>query len=125
MARIGIDLGTTNTLVGLVYDDGAHVVPRGNGRVIPSAVHFRWEGGDDDVLVGEAAINASSRTVRSVKRLMGRTWASALQEESDKYFPLDHGSVRLQRRGETDAAVEVLQEGGRRQTLWPQDRRAG
>jgi len=73
MARVGIDLGTTNTVVAMVYDDGAHVVPRGRGRVIPSAVFFRWEKGEGDVVVGEEAEKwmAEGRVARSVKRLTG------------------------------------------------------
>src|SRR5689334_17361454 len=97
MARIGIDLGTTNTVVAMVYDDGAHVVPRGRGRVIPSAVFFRGPG---DVVVGEEAEKwlAEGRVVRSVKRLMGRTYAEAVREGSEAYFRSE-GSVRLVRRG--------------------------
>ena len=105
MARIGIDLGTTNSVVAMVYDDGAHVVPRGRGRVIPSAVFFRGRDGSD-VVVGEEAERwmAEGRVVRSVKRLMGRTHAQALAEKSDEVLPAHRrqraaGAARRERRG--------------------------
>ena len=122
MARIGIDLGTTNSVVAMVYDDGAHVVPRGRGRVIPSTVFFRGKGGADDVVVGEEAERwmAEGRVVRSVKRLMGRTYAEALAEKSDKYFRPSGGSVRLIKRGENDVGLAIGDE-GRAQTLWPHE----
>src|SRR5262245_41247678 len=121
MARIGIDLGTTNTVVAMVYDDGAHVVPRGRGRVIPSTVFFRGGGGADDVVVGEDAERwmAEGRVVRSVKRLMGRTHAEALAERSDRYFR-PGGSVRLVRRGENDVGLAVGNGDGAL-TLWPHE----
>lgn len=117
MARIGIDLGTTNTVVAMVYDDGAHVVPRGRGRVIPSAVFFRGPG---DVVVGEEAEKwmAEGRVVRSVKRLMGRTYAEAVREGSEAYFRSE-GSVRLVRRGGSDLGLAI---GDRNpETLWPHE----
>ena len=121
MARIGIDLGTTNSVVAMVYDDGAHVVPRGRGRVIPSAVFFRGRDGSD-VVVGEEAERwmAEGRVVRSVKRLMGRTHAQALAEKSDRYFPPTGGSVRLVRRGENDLGL-ALGDGAGTLTLWPHE----
>src|SRR5688572_26354094 len=100
----------------MVYDDGPHAVPRGHGRLIPSAVFFRWEKGEDDVVVGEDAERwmAEGRVVRSVKRLMGRTHAEALAEGSEKYFSTDGGTVRLVRRGGDDLGLEVGGRGSRR-----------
>ncbi|HSB60896.1 MAG TPA: Hsp70 family protein, partial [Vicinamibacteria bacterium] len=107
MLRVGIDLGTTNSLVAMVYDDGPHVVPRGRGRIIPSVVHFRGEAGPADVLVGEEADNLEEglRVVRSVKRLMGRTFDEAEREGSHRYFRLDGEDVRLVRRGDHDLGL--------------------
>ena len=123
MARVGIDLGTTNTLVAMVYDDGPHVMPRGSGRVIPSVVHFRWEQGDDDVLVGEEADNLEDglRMVRSIKRLMGRTRDEAEKEGSDAYFRTDGEDVRLIRRGDHDLGLEIRKPGREPRPLWPQE----
>jgi len=121
MARIGIDLGTTNTVVALVYDDGPHVVPRGRGRIIPSVVHFRGEDGDADIVTGEEAdrFESGTRVVRSVKRLMGRTHDEALSEGSAKFFPPDAGSVRLVRRGRADLGLHLVGADGR--VVWPHE----
>ena len=119
MLRVGIDLGTTNTLVAMVYDDGPHVVPRGAGRIIPSVVHYRWASGEGDVVVGEEADNLEQggRVVRSVKRLMGRTFEEAEREGSHAYFRPDGEDVRLVRRGDHDLGLFVRGP-GREATLW-------
>jgi Fe-S protein assembly chaperone HscA len=74
MSRIvGIDLGTTNSLVAWVDHGVPKVIPDAEGRpLLPSIV--AWTG--DGVVVGEAArrqlARNAARTVYSVKRLMGR-----------------------------------------------------
>ncbi len=71
---LGIDLGTTNSLVGVV-DSGFPILlaDEEGSRLTPSAVHHGRDGG---VLVGAAALRRRSlepsRTVTSVKRLIGR-----------------------------------------------------
>jgi len=83
MSRIvGIDLGTTNSLV--AYVDGAgvpRVVPDAEGRaLLPSVVAYTPGG----VVVGEAArrqlARNPARTVYSVKRFMGRGWDDVRDE---------------------------------------------
>lgn len=75
---VGIDLGTTNTVVGAVLSNVARGLPiESNGCLLPSVVSFHPNG---DVLVGNVArerklIDPES-TVHSVKRLIGRTWDS-------------------------------------------------
>jgi molecular chaperone DnaK len=75
MARVvGIDLGTTNSVVCTVEGGEPVVIPNAEGaRTTPSVVAFSKTG---DVLVGEIAkrqaITNPDRTVRSVKREMGR-----------------------------------------------------
>jgi molecular chaperone DnaK (HSP70) len=90
--------------------------------VIPSTVLFRWQGGAEDVVVGEEAERwlAQGRVVRSVKRLMGRTHAEALREGSEKYFRQAGGSVQLVRRGENDVGL-AIGAGARQQTVWPHE----
>lgn len=69
---IGIDLGTTNSLVASVRSGVADVLPATNGdRSLASVVTFRADGGVD---VGEAAASAESvyLPIRSAKRLMGK-----------------------------------------------------
>ncbi|MCA9539544.1 MAG: Fe-S protein assembly chaperone HscA [Myxococcales bacterium] len=75
MKAIGIDLGTTNSLVAVVHNGEARALPDAEGRaILPSAVAF---GPDNTLTVGhEARAQAHERpgdTVVSVKRLMGRT----------------------------------------------------
>lgn len=71
---VGIDLGTTNSLIG-VYDAGfVTLIADENGqRLTPSVVHFPVQGAP---LVGRAAVRMRAlmpeRTVYSVKRFMGR-----------------------------------------------------
>jgi Fe-S protein assembly chaperone HscA len=74
MSRIvGIDLGTTNSLVAYVDRGAPRVIPDAEGRaLLPSIVAYTPEG----VLVGDAArrqlVRNPARTIYSVKRLMGR-----------------------------------------------------
>jgi molecular chaperone HscA len=71
---VGIDLGTTNSLVATVRSGIADTLPDEQGRhLLPSVVHYR-RGVDPEV--GEAALEAAAddplNTIASVKRLMGR-----------------------------------------------------
>jgi molecular chaperone DnaK len=73
---VGIDLGTTNSVVSVIEAGDAVVIPNAEGaRTTPSVVAFSKTG---EVLVGEIAkrqaITNPDRTVRSVKRHMGTTW---------------------------------------------------
>jgi len=77
---VGIDLGTTNSLVAAVRSGVSEPLPDGNGRLIlPSAVRYHA----DRVEVGEAArLQAASdpfNSILSVKRLMGRGLADVKQ----------------------------------------------
>ena len=70
---VGIDLGTTNSLVAYVDRGAPRVLPDADGRaLLPSIVAYTPEG----VLVGDAArrqlVRNPTRTIYSVKRLMGR-----------------------------------------------------
>jgi len=69
---IGIDLGTTNSVLGVIQDGKMQVWPIGGERLLPSVVGVSPAG---EVLVGTAARNqwvlAPDRTIRSIKRKMG------------------------------------------------------
>jgi molecular chaperone DnaK len=86
---IGIDLGTTNTVVAVVKDGLAQTIesPDG-GRLIPSIVSFHPSG---SVLVGAAArerrLIDPENTVYSVKRLIGRPWSSEEVQQARGRFP--------------------------------------
>jgi len=113
MARIvGIDLGTTNSLVAYVDErTGLPVViaDADGRRLLPSIVGFTPEG----LVVGEAARRQLARrpadTVYSVKRLMGRGWDDVKDEL--RYFPFKvlagEGVVKLAVGGREVTPPEV------------------
>ena len=78
MARaVGIDLGTTNSVVAVLEGGEPTVIPNAEGaRTTPSVVAFAKGG---EVLVGEVAkrqaVTNIDRTIRSVKRHMGTNWS--------------------------------------------------
>jgi len=81
---VGIDLGTTNSLVACMRGGRPVVIPGPEGDVlVPSVVHFAEDG---RVLVGREALPfltaAPERTVYSVKRLMGRGAADVAEERA-------------------------------------------
>ena len=80
---LGIDLGTTNSLVAVVGEDGKTKVITGEGgAIVPSVVHYAKDG---EVFAGSEAqtkaANENTQPIRSVKRLMGR----AAEEVRDDY----------------------------------------
>jgi len=80
---IGIDLGTTNSVVAIMEGTEPKVIPNAEGnRLTPSVVAFTDRG---DVLVGEPArrqaVTNPTRTVYSVKRFMGRRHSEVEAEE--------------------------------------------
>ncbi len=73
---VGIDLGTTNSVVSVLEGGDPVVIPNAEGsRTTPSVVAFAKDG---EVLVGEVAkrqaITNPGRTIRSVKRHVGTNW---------------------------------------------------
>ncbi|MFZ4670185.1 MAG: Hsp70 family protein, partial [Microthrixaceae bacterium] len=73
---VGIDLGTTNSVVSTLEAGDPVVIPNAEGsRTTPSVVAFAKDG---EVLVGEVAkrqaVTNADRTIRSVKRHMGTNW---------------------------------------------------
>ena len=74
---VGIDLGTTNSVVSVLEGGDPTVIPNAEGaRTTPSVVAFAKNG---EVLVGEVAkrqaVTNVDRTIRSVKRHMGTSWS--------------------------------------------------
>ena len=74
---VGIDLGTTNSVVSVLEGGDPVVIPNAEGsRTTPSVVAFAKDG---EVLVGEVAkrqaITNPERTIRSVKRHVGTNWS--------------------------------------------------
>src|SRR3954470_3977793 len=84
---VGIDLGTTNSLVAFMEGDAPVIIPGEDGdKLVPSVVAIDPNG---EAVVGNAArknlIETPDRAVYSVKRLMGRG-VEDIQDEL-KYFP--------------------------------------
>ncbi|WP_426061323.1 Fe-S protein assembly chaperone HscA [Hymenobacter sp. B1770] len=76
---VGIDLGTTNSLVAYVHPDSRQPVAindQGRGSIVPSVVHFPADGAEP--VVGNEAreflLTAPQRTIYSVKRLLGKSY---------------------------------------------------
>ena len=85
---VGIDLGTTNSVVAVLEGGDPVVIPNAEGsRTTPSVVAFSKSG---EVLVGEVAkrqaITNPDRTFRSIKRHMGEGWKSD-DVDGKKYTP--------------------------------------
>jgi molecular chaperone DnaK len=79
---IGIDLGTTNSVVAVMEGDGPVVIPNAEGgRTTPSVVAFTKSG---ERLVGQVAkrqaVTNPENTVFSIKRFMGRKFAEIAEE---------------------------------------------
>jgi len=111
---IGIDLGTTNTVVSVVRDGQASALLDDAQQVlIPSVVSFHPNG---NVLVGRPAkerrIVDASNTIYSIKRLIGRSWDSEEVRRARSRFPFEMregpGQASLVvARGETYTLPEI------------------
>ncbi|TFC02828.1 molecular chaperone DnaK [Cryobacterium mannosilyticum] len=118
MARaVGIDLGTTNSVVAVLEGGEPTVIANAEGfRTTPSVVAFTKDG---EVLVGETAkrqaVTNVDRTIASVKRHMGTDWNVAIDDK--KYTPQEISArilAKLKRDAEaylgdkvTDAVITV------------------
>ncbi|HET6399994.1 MAG TPA: Fe-S protein assembly chaperone HscA [Candidatus Kapabacteria bacterium] len=98
---VGIDLGTTNSLVAYVDHGVAKIIEAPDGRLVPSVVTLNDRG--DVVAVGEKARERSMQdaqhTVYSVKRLMGKSYQDVKKESAMlgyRLVPADEGLVRIQ-----------------------------
>ncbi|TAJ48419.1 MAG: molecular chaperone DnaK [Herbiconiux sp.] len=118
MARaVGIDLGTTNSVVAVLEGGEPTVIANAEGfRTTPSVVAFTKDG---EVLVGETAkrqaVTNVDRTISSVKRHIGTTWTADI--DGKKYTPQEISArilAKLKRDAEsylgdtvTDAVITV------------------
>ncbi len=99
---VGIDLGTTNSVVSVLEAGDPVVIPNAEGsRTTPSVVAFSKSG---EVLVGEVAkrqaITNPERTIRSVKRHMGTGWTVDID---GKAYTAQEISARTLMKLKTDA----------------------
>ncbi len=111
---IGIDLGTTNSVVAVADQPGGRVLAESDGaKLIPSVVSFHPSG---DILVGAAAkerrLLDAQNTVYSVKRLIGRPYTSYEVKQAQERFAFElsegpSGGVLVTARGETYTLSEI------------------
>ena len=110
---VGIDLGTTHSLVAAVRHGVAECLPDDAGRVIlPSAVRYLEDGGRQ---IGHAALESqgddAENTIVSAKRFMGRTLADVAGHQRLPYQFVDQpGMVGVRTRDGVKTAVEVSAE---------------
>ena len=114
---VGIDLGTTHSLVAAVRNGVAECLPDDQGRVLlPSVVHYHAGGKRD---IGYAALTTpgldAANTIASAKRLMGRTLADVAQPDQLPYQLVqaeDAGMVAIEtvagRKSPVEISAEIL-----------------
>ncbi|MGC8723059.1 MAG: molecular chaperone DnaK [Acidobacteriota bacterium] len=109
---IGIDLGTTNSVVAVMESGQPVVIPNQEGdRTTPSVVAFTEKG---EILVGKVAkrqaITNPLNTVFSIKRFMGRKFSEVGREIETvpyKVVPADNGDARVEVRGKQYSPPEI------------------
>ncbi|SER92212.1 molecular chaperone DnaK [Corynebacterium cystitidis] len=107
---VGIDLGTTNSVVSVLEGGEPVVIANAEGsRTTPSVVAFAKNG---EILVGQSAKNQAvtnvDRTIRSVKRHMGSDWTVEIDDK--KYTPQEISArtlMKLKRDAEAYLGEEV------------------
>jgi len=103
MAKVlGIDLGTSNSVIAIMEGGSPRVIPNQQGsNLTPSVVSETTEG---ELLVGAPAKNQAvlnpRNTLFSLKRLIGRRWSDAEVQKDAKLFPFEM-------RGDKNGGVEV------------------
>jgi len=111
---IGIDLGTTNSVVAVVQGGEEIVIPNQEGnRTTPSVVAFTDKG---ERLVGQIAkrqaVTNPENTIFSIKRLMGRKYDSAEVQDAVKKLPYkivkaENGDAHVEVRGKRYSPPEI------------------
>lgn len=112
---VGIDLGTTNSLIATVRNGHSDVLlDEQNRPLLPSVVHF---GKDDNVIVGyeaaELATQDPQNTVISVKRLIGRSLADIQQRYPNlpyQFVASENGLPLLTTRQGVRSPIEISAE---------------
>src|SRR5262245_851424 len=109
---VGIDLGTTNSVVAFLENGEPKVIPNAEGgRITPSVVAFTKDG---ERLVGQVAkrqaVTNPENTIFSIKRFMGRKF-SEISEEAKmvpyKAVEAPNGDVRIEVRGKLSSPPEI------------------
>lgn len=113
---IGIDLGTTNSLIASIREENreAYCITQDGNSITPSAIHFNAIDGQD-ILVGHDAIakmvSSPENTVYSVKRLMGKSYDDIKTHlEFFNYDLVDEGEdslVKIKINGKQYSPIEL------------------
>ncbi|MGZ5499444.1 MAG: molecular chaperone DnaK, partial [Candidatus Aminicenantales bacterium] len=109
---IGIDLGTTNSVVAIQEGEKTTVIPNEEGgRTTPSVVAFTPKG---EILVGQVAkrqrVTNPENTIYSIKRFMGRRFGEVGQEIKQVPFKVteaQNADVRVEAHGKLYAPPEI------------------
>jgi len=96
---IGIDLGTTHSLIAFSRDETPEVLTIGSDKMIPSVVSYQG----NEITVGQDAVeelqNPNSETISSIKRLMGKGYSEIASSAHSDRYPLveniESGVIRL------------------------------
>jgi len=113
---VGIDLGTTNSLVAYMEGDSPVIIPGEDGsNLVPSVVALALDARGDHIIVGNRArthlIETPERAIYSVKRLMGRGVEDVQEEVKLFPFRLDHTqpgeALRIRLGDRTFTAPEI------------------
>jgi Fe-S protein assembly chaperone HscA len=108
---IGIDLGTTNSLVAIVENGTPKIIPDKDGNhLLPSVVHF----GENEILIGKKAKEKKSidskNTLYSVKRLLGKGAGDLKNLQSKIPFELDtetESIIQIKTQHKKISAIEI------------------
>ena len=111
---IGIDLGTTNSVVAVIEGGKPVIIENAEGgRTTPSTVAFTKKG---ERLVGllakRQAVTNPENTIFSVKRLIGRRYSDEEVKRAKKYLPFklvsgEHTDVKIEAKGKTYSPQEI------------------
>lgn len=111
---IGIDLGTTNSVVAIIEGGKPVIIENAEGgRTTPSTVAFTKKG---ERLVGllakRQAVTNPENTIFSVKRLIGRRYSDEEVQKAKKYLPFklvsgEHTDVKIEAKGKTYSPQEI------------------
>jgi len=109
---VGIDLGTTNSLVATVRNSIPMVLPDEEGRpLLPSIVRYTGHGAQVGYGAQDALASDASNTIVSVKRLMGRGLADLADARRFPYRFIDApGMVQIETRAGIKTPIEVSSE---------------
>ncbi|OQR88359.1 heat shock 70 kDa protein, partial [Thraustotheca clavata] len=114
--KLGIDLGTTYSCVGVWQNDRVEIIANDQGnRTTPSYVAFT----DTERLIGDAAINQvamnAKNTVFDAKRLIGRKYHDSVVQSDIKHWPFKVTA------GEDDKPLITVQFKGEQKTFQPEE----